>query len=178
MKRPAKTQSLHDLIAPAVAACGVELWGVEFLPQGRRSLLRVYIDRPEAAQAPVAGADAVALPAAEGADEGGRGVGVEDCVRVTHQVSGVLDVHDPINGEYALEVSSPGWDRPFFELEQMRGYLGQRVALRLISPVAGRRRFEGTLQSVQDGRIEVLLEGQVQAIEADNIDRANLIYQD
>ncbi len=165
MKRSAKTQSLHELIEPAVAACGVVLWGIEFLPQGRRSLLRIYIDQP------------AGVAQAEG-EEGGRGIGVEDCVRVTHQVSGVLDVHDPISGEYALEVSSPGWDRPFFELSQMAAYVDQRVALRVISPVAGRRKLEGTLQAVTAEGLVLLLDGQPQPIEADNIDKAHLIYQD
>ncbi len=53
----------------------------------------------------------------------GRGIGVQDCVRVTQQVGAMLDVHDPISGEYSLEVSSPGWDRPFFQLEQMSAIL-------------------------------------------------------
>ncbi len=57
----------------------------------------------------------------DGEVEQGRGIGVQDCVRVTQQVGAMLDVHDPISGEYALEVSSPGWDRPFFQLEQMSG---------------------------------------------------------
>lgn len=175
MKQSPKTQSLQALIAPAVAACGVELWGIEFLPQGRRSLLRIYIDRPDHAEQPsVAQVDDDSVQ-----DELiGKGVGVQDCVNVTHQVSGVLDLHDPIADEYALEVSSPGWDRPFFVLPQMRGYVGQTVALRLISPVANRRKLNGILDDVREDGITVTFEGQVLQIDADNIDKANLIYQD
>ena len=101
MKLSNKSQALYDLIAPAVAACGVDLWGIEFLPQGKRSLLRIFIDKP---------IDESAEPVLneEGEVEQGRGIGVEDCVRVTQQVGAMLDVHDPISGEYALEVSSPG----------------------------------------------------------------------
>ncbi|MDU4337407.1 MAG: ribosome maturation factor RimP, partial [Staphylococcus lugdunensis] len=126
MKLSNKTQALHDLIAPAVQACNVDLWGIEFIPQGKRSLLRIYIDK---------GIDDNAEPVIneEGELEQGRGIGVQDCVLVTQQVGAMLDVHDPISGEYALEVSSPGWDRPFFQLEQMPAYLGQQVALRLIT---------------------------------------------
>jgi len=176
MKQSPKTQSLQSLIAPAVAACGVELWGIEFLPQGRRSLLRIYIDRPDsvgsAAEQPIPlGQDDLDEPV-------GKGVGVQDCVNVTHQVSGVLDLHDPIADEYALEVSSPGWDRPFFALPQMRAYVGQTVALRLISPLANRRKLNGVLDEVRDDGITVTFEGQVLQIDADNIDKANLIYQD
>lgn len=172
MKQSPKTQSLQALIAPAVAACGVELWGIEFLPQGRRSLLRVYIDRQDAAVTTEVGDEV------DADDMSGRGVGVQDCVNVTHQVSGVLDLHDPIADEYALEVSSPGWDRPFFALAQMRGYVGQTVALRLISPVANRRKLTGVLDEVRDDGLTLTFEGQVLQIDADNIDKANLIYQD
>ena len=112
MKLSNKTQALQDLIAPAVQACGVDLWGIEFLPQGKRSLLRIYIDKAVDENAePIINED--------GEEEQGRGIGVQDCVRVTQQVGAMMDVHDPISGEYALEVSSPGWDRPFFQLEQL-----------------------------------------------------------
>ncbi|MEY2862489.1 MAG: ribosome maturation factor RimP [Pseudomonadota bacterium] len=173
MKQSSKTQSLHDLIAPAVAACNVDLWGIEFLQQGRKSLLRIYIDKTSSSEPQVADVvvddDQEILPI---------GVGVQDCVAVTHQVSGVLDVHDPITGEYALEVSSPGWDRPFFSLSQMTDYIGQTVALRLISPVLMRRKLNGELVSVTDHGISVSCEGQTVEIDADNIDKAHLVYQD
>ena len=186
MKFSAKTQALYDLIAPAVAACGVELWGIEFLPQGKRSLLRIYIDKPEnqddttAADQLVVNTDAPASTADEtDADEdAGRGIGVQDCVQVTHQVSGVLDVHDPISGEYALEVSSPGWDRPFFSLAQMQAYVGQKIALRLISAVANRRKMTATLLELTEQQIVVEVEGQRLTIDGDNIDKANLVYED
>ena len=180
MKQSPKTQSLQALIAPAVAACGVDLWGIEFVPQGRRSLLRIYIDRPEGSVA-VSSDQSTDLQVDDESSSDeliGKGVGVQDCVNVTHQVSGVLDLHDPIADEYALEVSSPGWDRPFFVLSQMSGYVGQTVALRLISPVANRRKLNGILDAVRDDGLTLTFEGQVLNIDADNIDKANLIYQD
>ena len=89
MKLSNKSQALHDLIAPAVAACGVDLWGIEFLPQGKRSLLRIYIDKALNENVePVLNED--------GEVEQGRGIGVQDCVLVTQQVGAMLDVHDPI----------------------------------------------------------------------------------
>ena len=174
MKLSNKSQALYDLIAPAVAACGVDLWGIEFLPQGKRSLLRIFIDKPiyESAE-PVLNE--------EGEVEQGRGIGVEDCVRVTQQVGAMLDVHDPISGEYALEVSSPGWDRPFFQLSQMSGYIGHQVALRLIAAVENRRKFQAKLITVdlENEMIQVEVEGKhVLEIDSHNIDKANLIYQD
>src|SRR5690606_5775995 len=173
MKLSNKTQALQDLIAPAVEACEVNLWGIEFLPQGKRSLLRIYIDRPVEDNAePVINED--------GEVEQGRGIGVQDCVRVTQQVGAILDVHDPISGEYSLEVSSPGWDRPFFELQQMSGYIGQTVALRLISAVDNRRKFQAKLVAVnlENEMIQVEVEKQqILDIDSHNIDKANLVYQ-
>ena len=174
MKLSNKTQALYDLIAPAVAACGVDLWGIEFLPQGKRSLLRIFIDKP---------IDESAEPVLneEGEVEQGRGIGVEDCVRVTQQVGAMLDVHDPISGEYALEVSSPGWDRPFFQLSQMSGYIGHQVALRLIAAVENRRKFQAKLLSVdlENEMIQVEVDAKhMLEIDSNNIDKANLIYQD
>ncbi|WP_410209711.1 ribosome assembly cofactor RimP [Aquirhabdus sp.] len=195
MKLSQKTQTLFDLIQPAVAVCGVELWGLEFLPQGKRSLLRIYIDRPDA--------EIPALPAGfsvpalnpdqdvaddvvdsnapdeqldEDAPETGRGIGVQDCVNVTHQVNGVLDVHDPISGEYILEVSSPGWDRPFFTLAQMQPYVGQTVHLRLIAPVANRRKITGLLKALENEVLTVEFDGVTVTVDADNIDKANLVF--
>ncbi|MDE2421130.1 MAG: ribosome assembly cofactor RimP [Gammaproteobacteria bacterium] len=197
MKLSQKTQTLFDLIQPAVAVCGVDLWGLEFLPQGKRSLLRIYIDRPDTGEKPTLPAG-FSVPASnpdqaeiepvedlnDAADQDfdgetsdvGRGIGVEDCVKVTHQVNGVLDVHDPISGEYVLEVSSPGWDRPFFTLDQMRAYVGQTVHLRLIAPVANRRKLTGLLVSIENDILTVTLDGANVIIDADNIDKANLVY--
>ena len=173
MKLSNKTQALQDLIAPAVEACNVNLWGIEFLPQGKRSLLRIYIDKPvDESVAPVVNED--------GEEEQGRGIGVQDCVRVTQQVGAMLDVHDPISGEYSLEVSSPGWDRPFFQLEQMSGYIGQTVALRLISAVDNRRKFQAKLVAVdlESEMVQVEVEKQqVLEIDSNNIDKANLVFQ-
>ena len=174
MKLSNKSQALYDLIAPAVAACGVDLWGIEFLPQGKRSWLRIFIDKP---------IDESAEPVLneEGEVEQGRGIGVQDCVLVTQQVGAMLDVHDPISGEYALEVSSPGWDRPFFQLSQMSGYIGHQVALRLIAAVENRRKFQAKLLSVdlENEMIQVEVDAKhMLEIDSNNIDKANLIYQD
>jgi ribosome maturation factor RimP len=174
MKLSNKTQALQDLIAPAVQACDVDLWGIEFIPQGKRSLLRIYIDK-------VVDENVEPMINEDGEVELGRGVGVQDCVRVTQQVGAMLDVHDPISGEYALEVSSPGWDRPFFQLEQMPAYIGQQVALRLISAVDNRRKFQAKLVAVdlENEIIQVEVEKQqVLEIDSSNIDKANLVYQD
>lgn len=174
MKLSNKTQALQDLIAPAVRACNVDLWGIDFVPQGKRSLLRIYIDKANQNNTqPVMNE--------EGELVEGQGIGVQDCVRVTQQVGAMLDVHDPISGEYSLEVSSPGWDRPFFQLSQMPAYIGQQIALRLISAVDNRRKFQAKLIAVdlETEMIQVEVDNQqILEIDSHNIDKSNLIYQD
>ena len=165
MKLSTKVTELTNIIAPAVAACDVALWGIEFAPQGRRSLLRIYIE---------------ALPEDQAQD---KQVTIEDCAAVNHQVSGILEVHDPIAGEYILEVSSPGFDRAFFSDEQMRDYVGQTVSLRLIQAIGEgdkkRRKATGTLDSIDDTSLKLTAtDGEQFEIAWSNIDKANLIYED
>jgi ribosome maturation factor RimP len=115
---------MTDLLETTVGAMGFELWGLEYLSQGRHSLLRVYI-------------------------ESENGITVENCAAVSGQVSGLLDVEDPITGEYTLEVSSPGMDRLLFKLDQYPAYAGEIVELRLRSAFEGRRRFKGVLKGIE-----------------------------
>lgn len=164
MKLSTKVAELTQIIEPAVTACDVSLWGIEFVPQGRKSLLRIYIE---------------ALPEDR---EQGRQITIEDCTAVTHQVSGVLDVHDPIAGEYMLEVSSPGLDRSLFSPEQLAMYVGEVVNLRLIQPIGEasnkRRKVEGELYELIDNGIRVRTKDNLEFdILFDNIDKANLVYQ-
>jgi len=165
MKLSTKVAELTNIIAPAVAACDVALWGIEFAPQGRRSLLRIYIE---------------ALPEEQAQD---KQVTIEDCAAVNHQVSGILEVHDPIAGEYILEVSSPGFDRAFFSDEQMHAYVGQKVSLRLIQAIGEgdqkRRKATGTLDSIDANSLTLTSsDGEQFEIALSNIDKANLIYED
>ncbi|HNA20022.1 MAG TPA: ribosome maturation factor RimP [Agitococcus sp.] len=145
-----KVQTLITMLQPAVDACGFELWGLEFFPQGKRSVLRIYID-------------------------GVEGVTVEGCSQVSHQVSGILDVEDPISGEYLLEVSSPGWDRPLFTLPHYQRFVGSEVNLRLVAPINARRRYKGVIQAVIDNTIELAFEGQMIRIPFAQIDKANVV---
>lgn len=119
-----KEQQLRDMLAPTIEALGFDLWGVEYLSQGRHSLVRIYIDAEQ-------------------------GITVENCAAVSSQVGSVFDVEDPITGEYTLEVSSPGMDRLLFKLEQYGGYVGELVELRLRSAFEGRRKFKGILKGIE-----------------------------
>lgn len=125
-----KDQQITQMLRTTVEALGYDLWGIEYLSQGRHSLLRVYIDREQ-------------------------GINVDDCALVSEQVSAVMDVEDPITGEYTLEVSSPGMDRLLFELEQYSTYIGEIVELKLRSAFEGRRNFKGVLKGIEGEDIVV-----------------------
>ena len=145
-----KLEQLQALLAPVVEALGYECWGVEFISQARHSVLRVYIDRPE-------------------------GILIDDCEAVSRQVSGILDVEDPISGEYTLEVSSPGMDRPLFTLEQFAKHAGEQVKIRLRSPYEGRRNYQGILRGVEEQDVVVLVDDHEYLLPIDSIDKANII---
>ncbi len=148
-----KVERLRELVRPAVDACQVLLWGVEFFQQGRRSVLRLYIDTES-------------------------GVTVDTCAEVSRQVSALLDVEDPIAGEYVLEVSSPGWDRPLFTLEQFKLFEGSVISVRLLMPVAGRRRFKGQLIEVtEEGQLSMNVDGESVQMAFSQIDKANLVAE-
>ena len=140
-----------ELIAPIVEGLGYELVGVEYLPQGKHSLLRIYIDVPE------------------------KGVGVEDCEKVSRQVSSVLDVEDPISGQYVLEVSSPGLDRPLFSPEHFERFVGREVKLQLSVPVNGRRKWTAELVGMEDGVIKIKSEEEIVEISFEDVDKARLV---
>ncbi|QEW05503.1 MULTISPECIES: ribosome maturation factor RimP [Nitrincola] len=148
----AKIKQLESLIRPAISALGFDLWGVEFRSAGKQSTLRIYIDGPE-------------------------GVTVDDCARVSHQVSGILDVEDPIAEQYLLEVSSPGMDRPLYTLEQYQAHLGHQLEVRLRVPFEGRRRFKGVLNGVEGDEILLVVDDHEYLLPLDFIDRARLVPQ-
>lgn len=145
-------KNLQTLLTPTITALGYELIGVERLSRGRKGaqLLRVFIDKPE-------------------------GITIEDCETVSHQISGVLDVEDPIQGQYTLEVSSPGLDRPLVTLEHFARFIGHPVQIRLTRPIAERRNFSGTLLRVEDNDIVLLAEQTEYNLPYDQIDKARLV---
>lgn len=104
-----------------------------------------------------------------------NGIGVDDCAKVSHQISGVLDVEDPIAGEYNLEVSSPGMDRPLYTLEQYAQYIGSDISVRLRIPFEGRRKFLGRLTGIEDGDVVLTAEEHEYLLPFDQIDKANVV---
>ncbi len=142
---------IADLIEPTVEALELELWGIEHSQQGKYSVLRIFI-------------------------ESERGITIDDCEKVSRQVSAILDVEDPISGEYTLEVSSPGLDRPLFTPEQFEQFKGSEVDVRLRVPLNGRRKFKGLIVSVGDNKVCVQVDGVEHQLPHADIEKANLVY--
>ena len=145
-----KLEQLQALLAPVIEALGYQCWGIEFLSQGRHSLLRVYIDKAD-------------------------GITVDDCAVVSREVSALLDVEDPIPNEYTLEVSSPGMDRPLFTEAQFTQYVGQKIEVKLTVPQDGRRKFKGLLTSFDGDMLVIEVDGKPCSLLFDNIDKANVV---
>ncbi len=143
-----RVEQLTELLDPVVEDLGFVLWGLEYL-QGRGAALRVFIDHED-------------------------GITVDNCAAVSHEISGVLDVEDPISGEYNLEVSSPGMDRPMFELAQYADYIGEDVQLKLLAPVAGKRKLTAAIVAVDGETLVVELDGETLRIPYGQVDRARL----
>jgi ribosome maturation factor RimP len=137
------------LTAP-VEALGFEMVGIEFVRAGKHSTMRVYIDHPD-------------------------GISVDHCAEVSHQVSAVLDVEDPINTEYNLEVSSPGMERPLFKLQHYIESVGEVVTLRLKMPMGDRRNFKGKLLSEADGMLTIEVDNQEFVLAFANIEKGNVV---
>ncbi|MFC3033750.1 ribosome maturation factor RimP [Pseudoalteromonas fenneropenaei] len=143
-------QDLTTMLEPAVEALGFELLGLEFVTAGRHSTLRVYIDHED-------------------------GINVEHCAEVSHQVSAILDVEDPITNEYTLEVSSPGVDRPLFKQAHFEKALGEEVRIRTKLPQDGRRNFKGDLVAVNGDMLTLKIDGAEFVLMVSNVERANII---
>lgn len=145
-------EKIVQLVRPTIESLGFELWGCEYIPAGKHSTLRIYI-------------------------ESETGVTVDDCGRVSRQISALMDVEDPIASAYMLEVSSPGMDRLLFTPEQFKTYEGEMIQVRTSSPVMGRKRFKGVMSQVNEQNIVVEVDGEPYELAYDLIDKANLVPQ-
>ncbi|MGH8226860.1 MAG: ribosome maturation factor RimP [Steroidobacteraceae bacterium] len=140
---------LVALIEPVLAQWGYELVDLEFGPASGGGALRIFIDKPE-------------------------GVGLEDCERVSREVSALLDVEDPITTAYTLEVSSPGEDRVLRTRAHFERFVGARVHVELTAPRDGRRRYTGVLQAVADEGICLEVDRQTVSVPFREIGMARL----
>lgn len=145
-------RDLTGMFRPVVESMGYELVGVEFSGGEHHGVLRVYIDRAE-------------------------GITVDDCAAVSHQLSAQLDVEDPIEQAYDLEVSSPGIDRPLFEADDYTRFAGHKAKIRLAVPLNGRKNFKGMLQGMQDDSVLIDVDSEIFALPIHDIAKANLVGQ-
>jgi ribosome maturation factor RimP len=141
---------LIKLLEPAVENLGYELADLQVKSGGPDGVLRIFIDKAE-------------------------GIGIEDCEAVSRQVSAILDVEDPIEGNYSLEVSSPGLDRTLTKPSHFRRFMGQDVRVKLRFPLSGRRNYKGALKFVDDEKIEVEVDGESHSLPIATIESARLI---
>jgi ribosome maturation factor RimP len=141
---------LFRLLEPVVGSLGCELVELEFAPAGSGGVLRLYIDAPP-------------------------GITLDDCERVSRQVSGVLESEDPIPGHYTLEVSSPGLDRILRTRAHFERFVGSRIKVQLGAPLEGRRRFTGTLLEVRDEGVVVDVDGMRTLLGFAQIQKARLV---
>ena len=149
MKRSETT--ITKLIEPTVVALGLQLWGIKHNQRGKYSLLRVYIESEE-------------------------GVTIDDCEKVSRQINTILDVEEPIMGEYDLEVSSPGLDRPLFSSEQFEQFTGSDVKVRLRCLVDGKRKLNGSIENVSGDEIVLRVDDEDLRLQHTDIEKANVVF--
>jgi len=142
-------EKLIGLLEPEVESLGYELAELEVNLSHGHGMLRLFIDRPE-------------------------GITLEDCERVSQQVSGLLDVENPIGGDYNLEVSSPGADRKLVKPEHFDRFAGSMIKVRLRNLVDNRRRIRGQLLGRQDDVIDIRAGKETISVDLDDIDVARL----
>lgn len=126
---------LNSLLKPLVEDLGYEFVGVEYLSNPKNRLVRIYIDRP------------------------GIGIGVDDCEWVSHEVSALMDVEEPVSGQYTLEVSSPGLERPLFEPAHFQRFAGEQARIVMHVPIEGRRKFKGRIVRADEDVVVLEVDG-------------------
>ncbi|MSS76003.1 MAG: ribosome maturation factor RimP [Methyloglobulus sp.] len=141
---------LVNLIEPIVEGLGYECVGIDYHPHPKHGLLRIYIDSP-------------------------NGILVDDCSKVSHQISGALDVEDPISDNYQLEVSSPGTERPFFHVHQFEQFIGSTVLVNVYQAIAGRKKITGVIEKVVDDIITLREAEQIFEVPFDAMSKARLV---
>ena len=142
-------EQIEQLVEQPIASLGYTLVGIEYI-KGRDTILRIYIDSDQ-------------------------GISIEDCERVSHQVSGILEVEDPITTAYSLEVSSPGFDRPLFKQHDFERFAGSEAKISMKLPVQGRRNFTGTLHGFNEGNILIEVDGEMYDLPLNKLSKARLV---
>lgn len=145
---------LLDEVAKIASSEGIDLWDVEYKQELEKMVLRIYIDKP------------------------GR-VNIDDCASINRQVGAMLEVEDMIKDKFNLEVSSPGMDRKLVKPEHYETYLGRKVKVQLKADVAGRKKYQGVLESFDVDKfvIDDLKENQKHSINLRNVLVTRLVIE-
>lgn len=143
-------EQIRRLVEPAIESMGYELAELECRLGHGRGLLRLFIDKAD-------------------------GITLDDCEQVSRQVAAMLDVEDPIPGDYNLEVSSPGLDRKLVKPEHFDRFTGCEVKMRLRRLVDQRRRLRGTLLAREGSNIQIRVDGNTVTVPMEEIDVARLV---
>jgi len=136
MQLSAIHQNLSPIIEPTLSAMGFRVVRVIWQGSDRRKILQLMIERQD-----------------------GIDITVDDCAEASHTVSALLDVQDPIESAYELEVSSPGIDRPLVTLSDFAAYVGFDTKVETVIPLEGRRRFRGKITEITEQEVVVLVNG-------------------
>ncbi len=147
---------IRSAVTGPVEGSGYELVEVEWKREPGGWVCRLFVDKP------------------------GDKIGLDDCERISRELSAVLDVADVIPQAYSLEISSPGLDRPLRYIEHFRRHTGEKAKVRLIAGVDGRRNFSGTIVAVPEDappRVIMEVDGKEYTLPLDDLDRANLVYE-
>jgi len=143
-------EKLQAIVERVVISMGYELVGIEYMQQNSTGLLRIYIDKDQ-------------------------GIVLDDCQAVSHQLSGVLDVEDPIAGNYNLEISSPGLDRPLFKAKDYQRFAGNTVKVKLARAQDGRKNYKGLLQGIENDEVILDMDGHEIRLSLANIEQSRLV---
>ena len=144
-------QDFTALLEPVVESMDYELVGVEFHTSENHAVLRVFIDHE-------------------------NGITVDDCAKVSHQVSALLEVEDPIVQAYDLEVSSPGINRRLFKLTDYIKFAGQKAKIKLAVGLEGRKNFSGALEGVDDNnQVLINVDNETYSLPFHDISKASLL---
>ncbi|WP_138205673.1 ribosome maturation factor RimP [Haloimpatiens lingqiaonensis] len=141
--------NINKLVEPIVSRSGYQLYYIEFVKEQGENFLRIYIDHE-------------------------NGIGLNDCEKVSRQISDMLDQEDPIPDSYYLEVSSPGIERQLYTEGHLNKYIGESITIRLNKLFNGSKKFIGVLKGFNDSEITLTKEGEEISIPREKIKAINL----
>ncbi len=152
MKAPAWLKDVEDLAAAVAVRHGMSLVGLDVLGGSRRTIVRVNVERA-------------------------NGLGMEDCARISEELSRALDLHDPIPHAYTLEVASPGLDRALRSAEDFVRFAGRKVEVTAREPIEGRRRWRGRLVGLEGNDVVLNVDTQTARLPLAQIAAARLVVE-